>query len=60
MDITIKINTDNDAFEEGYYGEIERIMNNVRDVVLMHGKSTRIQRSVYDFNGNKIGLITKK
>ena len=60
MDITIKINTDNDAFQESYYREIERIMDNVRDVVLMHGKNVVINRSVYDINGNKIGVVKKK
>ena len=60
MDITIKINTDNDAFQESYYREIERVMDNVRDVVLMHGKNVVINRSVYDINGNKIGVVKKK
>tara|TARA_A100001035_G_scaffold197732_1_gene158537 strand:- start:54 stop:236 length:183 start_codon:yes stop_codon:yes gene_type:complete len=60
MDITIKINTDNDAFQESYYREIERVMDNVRDIVLMHGKSVVINRSVHDINGNKIGVVKKK
>ena len=60
MDITIKINTDNNAFQESYYREIERVMDNVRDIVLMHGKSVVINRSVHDINGNKIGVVKKK
>ena len=60
MDITIKINTDNNAFQESYYREIERVMDNVRDIVLMHGKGVVINRSVHDINGNKIGVVKKK
>ena len=54
---TLKINTNNDTFQNGNMEvEIRRILNRVRyEVNYYDGGIDRTKFSIYDINGNKVG-----
>lgn len=51
--VTIIINTDNDAFIEDNHGEIVRILESLVNAV-HHGREPSL---LYDINGNKVGSV---
>lgn len=60
MKIKIEFDTDNSAFEEGFYSQVKKILSNVEDVIECHGILLEIDSPIYDTNGNKIGRIIKE
>ena len=53
MKLKIEFRTDNDAFHDDSYGETERILNEVLQIVA-HNKTAPIR----DINGNIVGRWT--
>jgi len=57
MDITIKVNCDNAAFEDDMRGELKRILDQVVAHVVTN---QRTEANLYDTNGNKVGTVKVK
>lgn len=57
MTITVKIKTDNAAFEEDKHGEINRIL---MDWIAEDDNLRWVHRSLHDTNGNTVGSVTVK
>ena len=60
MNITITINTDNDAFED-LTGEVARILHDAADKI--DGNSwfdAGYSFPLYDYNGNEVGYVSVK
>jgi len=55
MDITIKINTDNDAFKGNYRREVVRIL---RELISRIQVFELYSHAIMDTNGNKVGELT--
>lgn len=59
MDITIKINTDNAAFDRGNARhEVARILRKVAQVAEDDGTRALDDLRLMDINGNRVGLVT--
>ena len=62
MNLTIKINTDNDSFADENLGfEISRILKNYANViesVIDDDTSWKIKTTLRDINGAKVGQVT--
>jgi len=52
--ITIKIETDNSAFEDDFYDELARIFEDIASYVQ---ERRTLPRKLYDTNGNACGLV---
>ena len=59
MDITIKINCDNAAFEESASAEVSRILSEVADKLAGADFNESFDRklTLRDYNGNKVGTF---
>jgi hypothetical protein len=55
--LTIKIKTDNAAFDENKYGEVARILRNLADKLEGGYGGMGVTMNLMDFNGNKVGTI---
>lgn len=64
MDVTIKINCDNAAFEDnenGASGEVARILRQLANKIDGHPHfSPGHDQALYDANGNEVGYLTVK
>ena len=62
MNLTIKINTDNDAFaDENLGSEISRILKNYATViesVIDYDTSWKLETKLRDINGTTVGQVT--
>lgn len=57
MNLIIKINLDNDAFQEGY-GELGRILIELgKKVEATVGYTDLSERKIFDLNGNSVGTL---
>ena len=62
MNLTIKINTDNDSFaDENLGSEISRILKNYANIiesVIDDDTSSKLETTLRDINGAKVGQVT--
>lgn len=54
MKLVIRINLDNDAFQQG--GEVERILRDMADQIRDEGL---IKGTIFDINGNRVGSVSR-
>ena len=57
--ITIKIKTENEAFDEVPEYEVSRILSGIADAI-RHYRPLKDEQPLYDTNGNKVGKLTIK
>jgi len=60
MEIKIEFDTDNDSFQESFYSEVKKVLNNAENIIECNGILIEIDSPIYDTNGNKIGKVIKE
>ena len=62
MNITIKINTENDAFAgDNYYRELHQVWFRAMESIQRYtGNSVVKNKPLYDSYGNKVGTVSKE